>query len=376
MSRNRTAAGVAAVLVLTAGCGTPRSTPVSASAPGVVTVTATASTPTAITGAITASASVSVSVSSSDPGGPSATTVTPPTGSADSPTGSPSATPTGSAPSPPPPSTTPAPSGSPPSSPAPTGPGADPFAGRRVVAYYGAAGTAGLGILGAGSPAQEWTALDRQAIGFDAPGRSAVHCFELITTIAADSPGADGDYRNRVAPAVIAPYLDTVRAHHGVLLLDVQPGRSDFLTEAKALTPLLDQPDVGLALDPEWRMGPGQVPGKVIGSVTATEVNAVSGWLDALTAAHHLPDKLFVVHQFTDPEITDEPDLLTRAHLHAILNVDGFGAVGLKKTVYTQLAAHSPYPLGLKLFYRQDPVLMTPTQVDALTPAPQLIDYQ
>jgi len=255
-------------------------------------------------------------------------------------------------------------------------PPGDPFTGRRVVAYYGAAGTPGLGVLGAGSPAQAWTALNHQARLFDTPTGAAVRCFELITSVAADSPGGDGAYRNRVDPAVIAPYLTTVHAHHGVLLLDVQPGRANFLTEARALAPLLTQPDVGLALDPEWRMRPGQVPGQVIGSVTAAEVNQVSGWLDSLTAAHHLPDKLFVVHQFTGPEITDEPDLAHRPHLHEILNVDGFGPIGLKKTVYAQLAARSPYPLGLKLFYRQDPTLMTPTQIDALTPAPQLIDYQ
>jgi len=258
-------------------------------------------------------------------------------------------------------------------SPRPVG---DPFTDRRIVAYYGAAGTPGLGVLGAGSPAQAWTALNHQARLFDTPARAAVRCFELITSVAADSPGSDGNYRNRVDPAVIAPYLATVHAHHGVLLLDVQPGRSDFLTEAQALAPLLTQPDVGLALDPEWRMRPGQVPGQVIGSVTAAEVNTVSGWLDSLTAAHHLPVKLFVVHQFTDPEIPDEADLTHRAHLHEVLNVDGFGPIGLKKTVYAQLAARSPYPLGLKLFYRQDPTLMTLTQIDTLTPAPQLIDYQ
>jgi hypothetical protein len=47
-----------------------------------------------------------------------------------------------------------------------------------------------------------------------------------------------------------------------------------------------------------------------------------------------------------------------------------------KTSVYDQLAAHSPYPLGLKLFLSHDPVLMTPHQVDALHPQPQLIDYQ
>ena len=248
--------------------------------------------------------------------------------------------------------------------------------GRRIVAYYGAPGTSSLGVLGATSPAAAWTALDAQARGFDTPAHPAVRCFELIAAVAADSPGGDGNYRNRVSLSAIAPYLATVRAHHAVLLLDVQPGRSDFLTEAKALQPLLTQPDVGLALDPEWRMSAGQVPGKVIGSVTAAEVNAVAGWLNQLTTSHHLPDKLFVVHQFTDPEITDEDDLADPPHLHAILNVDGFGTVGLKTSVYDQLAARSPYPLGLKLFYSQDPVLMTPHQVETLHPRPQLIDYQ
>jgi len=258
----------------------------------------------------------------------------------------------------------------------PAAAGEDPFAHQRIVAYYGAPGTAALGILGAGSPGSQWTRLSSAARAYDRPGRRAVRCFELIAAVAADTPGGDGAYRNRVSPAAIAPYLQAVRAGHGVLLLDIQPGRSDFLTEAKALQPWLEQPDVGLALDPEWRMTADQVPGRVIGSVDAAEVNEVSGWLQALTAAHHLPPKLFVVHQFTESEITGEQDLDDRPGLHEILNADGFGASVLKRSVYHDLAARSPYPLGFKLFYRQDPDLMTPRQVLALTPTPQLIDYQ
>ena len=45
-------------------------------------------------------------------------------------------------------------------------------------------------------------------------------------------------------------------------ILDVQPGRSDFMTEARRLEPWLRQPDVSLALDPEWNMGPRGVPGR------------------------------------------------------------------------------------------------------------------
>lgn len=254
--------------------------------------------------------------------------------------------------------------------------GTDAFAGRRIVAYYGAPGSDSLGVLGAGTPAQAWARLDAQADPYDVPGRPAVRCFELIATVASDTAGADGQYRNRLSSGAIAPYLRTVRAHGATLLLDVQPGRSDFLDEAKALEPWLLQPDVGLALDPEWRMGAGQVPGKSIGSVSAAEVNSVSSWLEDLTVAHHLPDKLLVVHEFTEPELPDESDLQDQQHLHEIVNVDGFGPVAVKLSVYHRLARLSPFATGLKLFYRQDPVLMSPGAVVAVRPVPQLVDYE
>ena len=68
---------------------------------------------------------------------------------------------------------------------------------------------------------------------------------------------------------MIRRYLKAARKAKALLILDIQPGRSDFFTETKRLRKWLKEPDVGLALDPEWRMGPGEVPGKVIGSVGA-----------------------------------------------------------------------------------------------------------
>ena len=63
------------------------------------------------------------------------------------------------------------------------------------------------------------------------------------------------------------------------MVLDLQPGRSDFLSQAKQYASLLEQPNVGLALDPEWRLGPHQVPLRQIGRVSAAEVNRTSAWL-------------------------------------------------------------------------------------------------
>jgi len=59
-------------------------------------------------------------------------------------------------------------------------------------------------------------------------------------------------------------------------VLDLQPGRTDFLTQTKAHEDLLRRPRVDLALDPEWRMRPGEVHLRQIGSVGIDEVNEVA----------------------------------------------------------------------------------------------------
>ena len=112
-------------------------------------------------------------------------------------------------------------------------------------------------------------------------------------------------------------------------MLDLQPGRADFLTVAKRWAWALEDPWVGLALDPEWRMGPRQVPGRVIGSVGAAEVNRVSAWLADLVEREGLPEKAFVLHQFRSTMIRDvERVRSSRPGLAMVQHVDGFGDPG------------------------------------------------
>ncbi len=250
------------------------------------------------------------------------------------------------------------------------------FPATRIVAYYGSGDSPGLGVLGQSDPETQWSRLQAQADQYRTPGRTVLPAFELIAETAQAAPGPDGLYRSRSSDATIARYLATVRRHHGMLILDIQPGRSDFLTEARAFEKWLDQPDVGLALDPEWRMGPGQVPAQEIGSVSAQEVNTVSAWLDRLVARHHLPQKLFLLHKFTSSMITDQSALVDRRHLAEVINVDGFGTQTDKLEKYRKFAAESQFPVGLKLFYRQDEDMFTPRQVLGLSPAPDVVDYQ
>jgi hypothetical protein len=247
---------------------------------------------------------------------------------------------------------------------------------NRVVAYYGAPQSRELGALGIGTPDRAARRLARQAKPYDRERRPVLPTLELITVIANADAGDDGMYRARQPDRVIRRYLRAARRAKALLLLDIQPGRSDFFTETTRLEKWLKEPDVGLALDPEWRVVEGEVPGRVIGHVESREVNATSAWLAQLVAREHLPEKLFVVHQFTD-DMVDETALKARDGLAIVLNADGFGTRVVKRAKYHRFTRQSPgfYP-GLKLFYEEDVDMMAPRNVMRLRPPPAFVVYE
>ncbi len=256
------------------------------------------------------------------------------------------------------------------------GGGREIFPGRRVVAYYGNATSPALGVLGETGPEEAAARVAVAALPFAQPDRPVLGAFELIVSVAHRSPGPDGDFSSPTDAAVILPWLAAARAHGMLLLLDVQPGRASFVDEVKRYEGLLREPDVGLALDAEWRMGPGEVPGEVIGQVSAAEVNEVSAWLSVLVADENLPEKLFVLHQFTAGMLPDRAAVVDRPGLATVVHVDGFGSRADKLAKYEQLHAVAPFANGLKLFFDEDIDIFTPAEVLGLVPAPDLITYQ
>jgi hypothetical protein len=247
---------------------------------------------------------------------------------------------------------------------------------HRVVAFYGAPQSRRLGALGIGTPRGAARRLARQAREYRGEDRGELPALELITVIANADPGDDGMYRARQTDAVIKRYLRAARRAKALLLLDIQPGRSDFFTETTRLEKWLKEPDVGLALDPEWRVAEGQVPGQVIGQVSSREVNATSAWLAQLVKDKGLPEKLFVIHQFTD-DMVDHTRLKLREGLDMVLNVDGFGGREIKRAKYRNFARQAPdFHHGFKLFYEEDTDLMTARQVLRMRPRPELVVYE
>ena len=249
------------------------------------------------------------------------------------------------------------------------------FPNYRVVAFYGAPGTDRLGILGIG-PQRAAIKLLRQAHGYSRSRRPVLPAFELISTVASSHPGDDGKYRIRQNPAVVQQYLDAARDLKSLLVLDVQPGRAEFLPEVKVFEEFLKEPDVGLALDPEWHVGSGEVPGKVVGSVDAEIINPVIRYLSGIVLKYHLPQKLLVIHQFTNDMVRHRGRVQPTPQVAVTFDVDGVGTPDAKTAKYLEFAADERFHYGIKLYYRQDTDLMTPLDVLNLYPSPELVVYQ
>jgi hypothetical protein len=253
------------------------------------------------------------------------------------------------------------------------------FPGRRMVALYGSPGTASLGSLGeqdvAGSVKRAQDLAAQYQKFSDVP---VVPAFEIITTVAAGEAGPDGDYSNEVSPAKIQPYIDAARDAGVYVLLDLQPGRSDFLSQARIYEPLLKNPHVGLALDPEWRLKPGQVHRAQIGSVSVTEINQTAAWLAGLVRDNNLPQKLFMLHQFRQSMITDRAQLDTdHPELATMIHCDGFGTQDLKMGTWQAMRADSPNVYwGWKNFIDEDTPMLTPQQTLAVSPDIVFVSYQ
>ena len=250
------------------------------------------------------------------------------------------------------------------------------FPHYRVVAFYGAAGVPGLGVLGVGAPSDAGAKLLSRARAFAAFGRPVLPAFELIATVVQHVPGRSGTYSVHASDAAIGRYLAAARRIHALLILDIQPGYRSFDEDARHYERYLTQRDVGLALDSEWSVRRGEVPGRVIGSTSAASVNAVSKYLAHLVRVHHLPQKMLAIHLFTPEMIANASAIVAHPELAITFHIDGFGARANKRADYARLHRNAPFFNGFKLFLDQDVRMFSPTDVMHFTPQPDLVTYE
>jgi hypothetical protein len=161
-------------------------------------------------------------------------------------------------------------------------------------------------------------------------------------------------------------------------ILDLQPGHTDFVTQAKLYEEVLRLPWVGLALDPEWRLKPGEKHLVHIGSVGSAEVNAVQDYLSELVRAESLPPKLLVLHQFRNDMIEDRAGVdVDRPEVTVLIHADGQGSQPEKQATWKRLRTDAPaVAWGWKNFYDEDAPMLSPEQTMMVEPVPDLITYQ
>ena len=251
------------------------------------------------------------------------------------------------------------------------------FPDYRVVAYYGTPRTHVLGVLGEQGPKKSSSLLLEQSLPYKVKGRPVLPAFELIATMAVGSPGGDRDYNLASPPSLISPFLRAARKMKGLLILDIQPGTDTFLSEVKRYKRFLKEPDVGLALDSEWRWGAGETPAETTGHTTAAEVNEVSAWLARLTKKHDLPQKLLAIHAFATGMVENRDRIRAHARLAITFHIDGFGGRAAKLSKYDVLKTkRKGFHNGFKLFYDEDVNMFSPREVLGIKPRPDLITYQ
>jgi hypothetical protein len=226
----------------------------------------------------------------------------------------------------------------------------------------------------------------------------------LIATVAQARPGAGKKYRLRMGDSLINTVASWAEERGWIMFLDIQTGHSTVQAEIEPLVPFLKRPYVHLALDPEFAMKLGGVPGRRIGTLDAADVNHAIDVLARLVTEHKLPPKVLIVHRFTRKMLTNTDRIRLDPRVQVVIQMDGFGPPYLKQDAYRFWI--SPYPVqyaGFKLFYKNDrdlrtrspgftpscsaelyrsigcgdDGLMTPEQVIAgLYPVPLYIQYQ
>lgn len=253
------------------------------------------------------------------------------------------------------------------------------FPGRRMVALYGSPGFPSLGVLGEQGPAEAVERIRQVAQGYEADGTLIMHGFEIIATVASAGATEDGDYSYELGVGDIRPWIEAAGEAGVYVLLDLQPGRTDFLTQAKRYEEFLVLPHVGLALDPEWRLKPNQVHLRQIGTVDSSEINLVSEWLAGIVRQEALPQKLFMIHQFNLSMISNRDQIAIPPELAVVIQMDGQGPLGSKYGTWEALKTAGTNPgwwWGWKNFYDEDSPTATPAQVLDLDPIPVVVTYQ
>ncbi len=255
---------------------------------------------------------------------------------------------------------------------------------KRIVAFYGNPLSKKMGVLGEYPKDQMLAMLDKEVARWAKadPTHPVVPALHLIVTVAQGTPGKNGLYRLWMRDSLVNEVHSWAKAHNALFFIDVQVGKSTVPAELPRLRPFLENPDVHLALDPEFSMAPsGAVPGRKIGTLDAKDINWAVDFLDEIARSKNLPPKILVVHRFTRKMVTNATKIRFTPNVQVVMDMDGWGPPWLKFDSYHDYVKAEPVQFtGFKLFFHNDTKtgdpLLTPAEVLRLYPRPLYIQYQ
>jgi hypothetical protein len=254
---------------------------------------------------------------------------------------------------------------------------------KRIVAYYGNPLSKRMGALGEfpkdemlrrfENQLEEWRRADPAT-----PVQGALH---LIAVVAQGEAGASGKYRTIMRDTLVEQVYRWAKEKDAILFIDIQVGHSDIRELLPRFDHFLNRPDVHLAIDPEFMMKTGHVPGAKIGTMDAADINYAADHLAKLVREHNLPPKVLVIHRFTRGMVTNSQNVKLRPEVQIVMHMDGWGAPWLKRDSYRDYVVREPVQYtGFKIFYGNDTKkgdpLMSPADLLKLEPKPLYIQYQ
>lgn len=249
----------------------------------------------------------------------------------------------------------------------------------RILSYYGHPFNENMGILGEYSKEELLELLREEQAAYEAadPSRPVMPAFELIASVAQNWPADNDTYLLHTDAETIQEYVDFTAENGILLILDIQIAHSTVRAEIDKIEQWLLYPHVQLAIDPEFAMDEGEIPGTSIGGIDASDITYAQERLAKLALDNDLPPKVLIVHQFYEGMIRNSETLAPVEGVQLLIEFDGFGDPANKTVGYNMFIRDRPIQFGgIKLFYRQDDPLMTPAEIVGLSPSPDLVIYQ
>jgi len=255
---------------------------------------------------------------------------------------------------------------------------------HRIVAYYGNLLSKNMGVLGQYPEDEMLAKLDTEIQKWNAadPETPAIPALHYIVVTAQARAGDDGKYRLRMSDTEIDKVIAMAAKINAIVFLDIQVGQSTIEEELPLLEKYLKLPQVHLAMDPEFSMKFGRLPGVYVGTYDAKEINYATDYLTNLVKVNNLTPKILIIHRYTQNMVTNYQNIKTVPEVQVVMDMDGWGPKNNKLASYTKYIYKEPVQFtGFKLFYKNDlwkpsKAMMTPEEILELTPQPVYIQYQ